>query len=66
MKVIHLLPFAMLASGCSPAPAENTAASLVGSASTAATTICELVWLARNLDVVTYRTCDPIPEVQDA
>jgi hypothetical protein len=60
MKVIHLLPFAMLASGCSLAPAENPAASLDATASTAATTICKLVWMARNLDVVTYCTGDPI------
>ncbi len=63
MKVSHLLPFAIIPSSCSPAPAENPAASLEGAASTAATTICELVWMTRNLDVVTYRTGDPIPEV---
>ena len=34
-------------------------------ASTAVTTICELVWMLRNLDVATYRTGDPIPEVQN-
>ena len=65
MQVIHLLPFAVLAFGCSPAPSDNPAASLAGTASTAATTICDQIWLTRNLDVATYRNGDPIPEVQD-
>ncbi len=65
MKVIHFLPFTILAFGSSPSPSENPAANLAATASTATTTICDQIWMARNLDVVNYWNGDPIPEVQD-
>ena len=58
-------PFSMLAFGCSHEPSEYRAASLAGTASTAATTICDHIWMSWNLDAVAYRNSDPIPEVQD-
>lgn len=46
-------------------PAHQAHGDVLGDCSQSVVTICDQVWMVRNLDVTTYRNGDPIPEVTD-
>ncbi|MBL7983866.1 MAG: fibrobacter succinogenes major paralogous domain-containing protein [Flavobacteriales bacterium] len=65
MKSTAVLPFLVLAIGCSRSPDAASGSDGRTASTTTTTVICDQHWTTRNLDVATYRNGDPIPQVTD-